>query len=131
VRARYSATTSRSTWAALRGNFELNVFKPMVILQFPAQRAALARRLRESFDEHCASRHRAQLERIRELMARSLMLVTALEPPYRLRQGGAIAKNAHAEGLSLKAAALALGYVSEDEFERWVRPEAMTRPGPQ
>jgi fumarate hydratase, class II len=113
---------------AAAGNFELNVFKPMLAHNF-LQSVRLLGDGCASFEEHCARGIEANEERIRELVARSLMLVTALAPYIGYDRAAHIAKKAHAEGLSLKAAALALGYVSEDEFERWVRPEAMTRPG--
>jgi fumarate hydratase, class II len=115
---------------AAAGNFELNVFKPILAYNF-LQSVRLLGDGCASFEEHCARGIEANEERIRELVERSLMLVTALAPHIGYDRAAHIAKKAHAEGLSLKAAALALGYVSEDEFERWVRPEAMTRPGPQ
>ena len=62
-------------------------------------------------------------------MERSLMLVTALAPHIGYDRAAEIAKKAHLEGSTLRDAALALGYVSAEDFERWVRPEAMTRPG--
>jgi fumarate hydratase, class II len=70
----------------------------------------------------------ANRERIAELVSRSLMLVTALAPHIGYDKAAAIAKHAHREGTSLKEAALALGHLTEDEFDRWVRPEDMVRP---
>jgi fumarate hydratase class II len=79
----------------------------------------------KSFDEHCARGIEPARERIAELMARSLMLVTALNPYIGYDKAAEIAKKAHREGTTLKAAALALGYVAEYEFDAWVRPEMM------
>jgi len=72
---------------------------------------------------------RANEARIRELMERSLMLVTALAPTIGYEQAAAIAKAAHANGTTLREEALRLGYVSAADFDRLVRPEKMTRPG--
>ena len=81
-----------------------------------------------SFDEHCARGIEPDRERIAELVASSLMLVTALNPHIGYDKAAAIAKKAHREGTTLKAAALALGYVTADEFDAWVRPERMVGP---
>jgi fumarate hydratase class II len=78
-----------------------------------------------SFDEHCARGIEPNRERIAELVGRSLMLVTALNPHIGYDKAAEIAKKAHREGTTLKAAALALGYVSEADFDAWVRPEKM------
>jgi fumarate hydratase class II len=109
------------------GNFELNVFKPMIVHNFLQSVRLLADGMR-SFDEHCARGIEANTERIAELMERSLMLVTALAPHIGYDRAAQIAKRAHREGSTLKQAALAYGYVTEDEFDRWVQPAAMTRP---
>lgn len=109
------------------GNFELNVFKPMIVHNFLQSVRLLADGMR-SFDEHCARGIEANRERIAEQMERSLMLVTALAPHIGYDRAAQIAKHAHREGDTLKQAALALGYVSEEEFDRWVRPEEMTGP---
>ncbi|MGD9953549.1 MAG: class II fumarate hydratase [Burkholderiales bacterium] len=113
---------------AAAGNFELNVFKPMLAYNF-LQSVRLLGDGCASFEEHCARGIEANEDRIRDLVERSLMLVTALAPHIGYDRAAQIAKKAHAEGTSLKAAALALGFVTEDQFEQWVRPEAMTRPG--
>jgi fumarate hydratase, class II len=110
------------------GNFELNVYKPLLAHNFLQSVRLLADGC-ASFEEHCARGIEANEARIRELVERSLMLVTALAPHIGYDRAARIAKKAHAEGTTLKAAALALGYVSEEDFERWVRAEAMTRPG--
>lgn len=110
------------------GNFELNVYKPLIAHNFLQSVRLLADGM-ASFEAHCVRGIEANPARIAELMARSLMLVTALTPHIGYDRAAEIAKRAHAEGSTLKQAALALGYVSEADFERWVRPEAMTRPG--
>jgi fumarate hydratase class II len=109
------------------GNFELNVFKPMIAHNFLQSVRLLADGMR-SFDEHCARGIKANRERIADLMERSLMLVTALAPHIGYDKAAQIAKKAHHEGTTLKQSALALGYVSAEEFDRWVRPEQMTGP---
>lgn len=78
-----------------------------------------------SFNDNCAVGIEADEERIDNLMHNSLMLVTALNPYIGYDKAAAIAKKAYKEGTSLKAAALALGYVSSEDFDRWVRPEDM------
>src|SRR4030095_8278816 len=78
-----------------------------------------------SFEEHCARGIEADEGRIRELVERSLMLVTALSPHIGYDRAAEIAKKAHREGSTLREAALGLGYVSAQDFDRWVRPEAM------
>ena len=110
------------------GNFELNVYKPLIIHNLLQSVRLLADGM-ASFDEHCARGLDPDRERIAELVARSLMLVTALNPHIGYDKSAAIAKKAHREGTTLKAAALALGYVTEDEFDAWVRPERMVGPG--
>ncbi|MEX0638651.1 MAG: class II fumarate hydratase, partial [Burkholderiales bacterium] len=110
------------------GQFELNVYKPMLIHNFLQSVRLLADGC-ASFEEHCARGIEANEARIGELVERSLMLVTALAPHIGYDRAAEIAKKAHREGSTLREAALALGYVSAEDFERWVRPEAMTRPG--
>lgn len=106
------------------GNFELNVFRPMVIHNFLQSVRLLADGM-ESFNEHCATGIEPNRERIEKLLNESLMLVTALNTHIGYDKAAEIAKKAHKEGLTLKAAALALGYLSEAEFDSWVRPESM------
>ncbi len=109
------------------GNFELNVFKPLIAHNFLQSVRLLADGMR-SFDAHCARGIEADRARIADLMERSLMLVTALAPHIGYDRAAQIAKYAHREGGTLKQAALALGYVSEQDFDRWVRPAEMTKP---
>ena len=109
------------------GNFELNVFKPLLAHNFLQSVRLLADGM-QSFDAHCASGIEANRDRIADLMARSLMLVTALAPHIGYDRAAQIAKQAHKEGGTLKDTALALGYVTEEQFEHWVKPEQMIRP---
>ncbi|VYU58532.1 class II fumarate hydratase [Metakosakonia massiliensis] len=106
------------------GNFELNVFRPMVIHNFLQSVRLLADGM-ESFNAHCAVGIEPNRERIDQLLNESLMLVTALNTHIGYDKAAEIAKKAHKEGLTLKASALALGYLTEDEFDSWVRPESM------
>jgi len=115
--------------AGASGNFELNVFKPVLIHNF-LQSARLLGDGARSFDEHCARGIEPNRERIAELVPRSLMLVTALTPRIGYDKAAAVAKKAHHEGTTLREAALSLGVVSAEEFDALVRPEAMTRPAP-
>lgn len=106
------------------GNFELNVYRPMVIHNVLQSIRLLADGM-ESFNEHCAVGIEPNRERISQLLNESLMLVTALNTHIGYDKSAEIAKKAHKEGLTLKASALALGYLTEAEFDAWVRPEAM------
>ncbi|MEX2221872.1 MAG: class II fumarate hydratase [Candidatus Rokuibacteriota bacterium] len=109
------------------GNFELNVFKPLIIHNVLSSVRLLADAC-ASFDTYCARGIEPDRERIRFLVERSLMLVTALASRLGYDRAAAIAKKAHAEGLTLKDAAVALGYLTAEEFDRVVRPEAMVDP---
>jgi fumarate hydratase class II len=111
------------------GNFELNVFKPLIAHNFLQSVRLLADGM-TSFDAHCVRGIEANRERIAELMERSLMLVTALTPHIGYDKAARIAKQAHRNGSTLKQEALALAYVTEEEFDRWVRPAEMTHPDP-
>jgi fumarate hydratase class II len=106
------------------GNFELNVYKPLIIHNVLNSVRLLADAC-ESFDRHCARGIEPDRERVRALVERSLMLVTALAPRLGYDRAAQIAKKAHAEGLTLKQAAVALGYLTAEEFDREVRPESM------
>ena len=110
------------------GHLELNVYKPMIIHAFLQSARLLADGCR-SFEEHCTRGIEPDEARIRELLERSLMLVTALSPHIGYDRAAEIAKKAHREGTTLREAALALGHVSAEDFDRWVRPQAMIGPG--
>ena len=106
------------------GNFELNVFRPLVIRNFLHSASLLAHGCM-NFNEHCAIGIAPNKKRIEQLMRESLMLVTALNPHIGYDKAAQIAKNAHKKGLTLKASAIALGYVSAKQFDEWVRPGQM------
>jgi fumarate hydratase class II len=113
---------------AASGHLELNVYKPMIIHAFLQSARLLADGCR-SFEEHCARGIEPNEERIRALVEGSLMLVTALAPHIGYDRAAEIAKKAHRDGTTLREAALALGYVSAADFERWVRADQMISPG--
>ncbi len=113
--------------AGSQGNFELNVFKPVIIRNFLHSTRILADACR-TFREFCVEGVRPNRERIAELVDRSLMLVTALTPKIGYDKAAEIAKKAHSEGTTLKEAALSLGYLTEQEFDELVRPEKMVGP---
>lgn len=106
------------------GNFELNVFKPLIIHNF-LQSCRLLTDGIHSFNEHCAMGIEPNNDRIKSLLDQSLMLVTALNTHIGYDKAAKIAKNAHKQGLTLKESALALGFVTEAQFNEWVRPELM------
>jgi fumarate hydratase class II len=111
-------------FAGASGNFELNVYKPLLAHCFLQSCRLLADATR-SFDEHCARGIAPNRARIDELVARSLMLVTALAPHIGYDKAAAIAKKAHHEGRTLEQAALSLGYVTAEQFRAWVDPKKM------
>ena len=115
---------------AASGNFELNVYKPLIAHNFLQSTRLLADGM-HSFEHHCVVGIVAQQDRIAELMERSLMLVTALAPHIGYDKAAKIARKAHQDGSTLQQAALELGYVSAEQFSRWIAPLAMTRPGAQ
>jgi fumarate hydratase class II len=106
------------------GNFQLNVFKPLVIHDFLMSARLIADGC-DSFRAHCAAGIEPAPDRIRRNLADSLMLVTALNPHIGYDNAARIAKKAHADGTTLKQAALALGLVTEEQFDAWVVPERM------
>ncbi|MES2977100.1 MAG: class II fumarate hydratase [Pseudomonadota bacterium] len=106
------------------GNFELNVFRPMIAHNFLQSARLLADGMR-SFNAHCAVGIEPNRERIAALVSQSLMLVTALNPHIGYDKSAIIAKKAHKEGSTLRAAAVASGFLTADEFDAWVRPEDM------
>jgi fumarate hydratase class II len=116
------------TVAGSQGHFELNVYKPVLAYGMMHSIQLMADVIR-SFTEHCVDGIRADEKRIRELMERSLMLVTALAPKIGYDNAAKVAKSAHAHGTTLKEEAVKLGFVSADEFDRLVKPDKMTRPG--
>jgi fumarate hydratase class II len=110
--------------AGASGNFELNVFKPVIIYDFLASVRMLKDAI-ASFVRHCVEGIQPNEARIADLLGRSLMLVTALTPHIGYDRAAHIAKKAHREGTTLREAAVASGHVSAGDFDRWVRPEAM------
>ncbi len=114
-------------FAASQGNFELNVFKPVIIYNF-LQSARLLADAIYSWNTNCAVGIEANIPVIQEHLERSLMLVTALNPHIGYENAASIAKTAHAEGLTLKEAALRSGLLTEQQFDEIVRPERMIHP---
>ncbi|HYV44707.1 MAG TPA: class II fumarate hydratase [Myxococcaceae bacterium] len=112
------------SYGGASGNFELNVFKPLIIHNFLQSCRLLADGMK-SFREHCVQGIEANLPRIEENLQRSLMLVTALNPHIGYDNAAKIAKTAHKEGTTLKEAAVKLGLVKPEDFDKWVRPEKM------
>ena len=110
------------------GNFELNVFRPLIAHNFQQSVRLLADGM-ASFNDHCAVGIEPNRARIDELVQRSLMLVTALNPHIGYDKAAQIAKHANAQGLSLREAALASGHVTAEQFDAWVVPAAMTGEG--
>ena len=111
-------------FAASQGNFQLNVFMPVLICSFLESARLLADAMR-SFNLHCAEGILPNLQKIDENMNKSLMLVTALNPHIGYENAAKIAKLAHKENLTLKEAALQLRLVSEEDFAKWVDPKKM------
>ena len=112
------------TIGATQGHFELNVFKPMIIANF-IQSARLLGDAAFSFNENCAKGIEPNSKRIEELVANSLMLVTALNPKIGYYKAAEIAQQAHKNGTTLKEEAIRLGYVAESDFDQWVNPKDM------
>jgi fumarate hydratase class II len=108
----------------MSGNFELNVFKPLVIHNF-MQSCRLLADGSESFREHCVVGIEPNPERLRKNLQESLMLVTALNPHIGYDNAAKIAKHAHRKGLTLKQSALELGLLTDEQFDEWVKPEKM------
>lgn len=110
------------------GNFELNVFKPLIIHNL-LQSIRLISDACRNFNEFCAMGIEANRPRIAENLNRSLMLVTALNPHIGYDNAAKIAKKAHHDGTTLKEAALALGLLTAEQFDAWVDAKKMTEPG--
>ena len=113
---------------AASGNFELNVFKP-VIIHNVLQSIRLLADASRSFEQFCAAGIEPNRARISQNLESSLMLVTALNPHIGYDNAAKIAKKAHKDGTTLREAAMSLGLVSAEDFDRWVDPEKMTKPG--
>jgi len=113
--------------AGATGHFELNVFKPVIIFNV-AQSIRLLADAAISFTDNCVAGVQANEDRIATLLSESLMLVTALNPHIGYDKSAKIAKKAHAEGTTLKEAGIALGFLTEQQFDDWVKPEDMVHP---
>ena len=116
------------TVAGSQGHFELNVYKPVIIYNL-LQSIRLIADAAVSFTDNCVVGIVPNEQRIRELLERSLMLVTALAPKIGYDKAAQIAKTAHKHGTTLREEALALGFVTEEEFNATVRAELMIKPG--
>lgn len=121
------ANDTAITLGGASGNFELNVYKPLLAHNFSQSLRLLADGML-SFEQHCVRGIEANRQRLSELMAQSLMLVTALVPHIGYDRAAEIAKHAQREHLTLKQSAVSLGYVTEENFNQWVVPAAMLRP---
>ena len=115
-------------FAGSQGNFQLNVFKPVMVYNVLTSIQLLGDAC-AAFNDNAAVGIEPNLARIQENLGKNLMQVTALNRHIGYDKAAAIAKKAHKEGLSLKEAALALGHLTEEEFEKWVVPIDMTHPG--
>jgi fumarate hydratase class II len=118
------------TVAGSNGHFELNVYKPVMIYAF-LQSARLLADASRSFVDNCIAGIEPNRARIDQLMHESLMLVTALNPHIGYDNAAKVAKKAFAENTTLKKAAVALGLLTAEQFDQWVRPEDMLRPRPK
>jgi fumarate hydratase class II len=127
VCARVFGNDATISFAASQGNFELNVYKPVIAYSF-LQSTRLLGDACASFDTHCARGIEPDRARIAELLERSLMLATALNPHIGYDNASRVARHAHRSGLTLREAALALGVVTAEEFDRWVVPARMVGP---
>ncbi|WP_020205554.1 class II fumarate hydratase [Cupriavidus sp. WS] len=114
-------------FAGSQGNFQLNVYKPVMVHNV-LESIELIADASVAFNDHCAAGIEPNLPKIAENLDKNLMLVTALNRHIGYDKAAAIAKKAHKEGLTLKAAALALGYLSEADYARWIVPIEMTHP---
>ena len=127
VAAQVMGNQTTVTVAGATGHFELNVFKPVIIYNV-LQSIRLLSDAAVSFTDNCVVGIEANRERIGQLMRESLMLVTALNPHIGYDNAAKIAKKAHKEGTTLKEAGVALGLLTAEQFDQWVRPEDMTGP---
>ena len=115
------------TIGGMSGHFELNVFKPLIAYNVLHSIRLLCDAC-QSFVKNCLSGIQPNKTRINELLNNSLMLVTALNPHIGYDKSASIAKNAHKKGITLKQSALELGYLTEQQFNEWVKPENMLGP---
>lgn len=127
VAAQVIGNQTAVTVGGSNGHFELNVFKPMMVRNV-LQSARLIGDACQSFSKNCVRGIRANEERIDKLLNESLMLVTALNPHIGYDKAATLAKTAHKEGTTLKEAAIKLGYLTEQQFEEWVKPNKMLGP---
>jgi fumarate hydratase class II len=114
-------------FAGSQGNFQLNVYKP-VILHNVLESIQLLAEAARSFDQRCARGIEPDEKRIKEHLDGSLMLVTALSPHVGYEKAARISLEAYREGLSLREAAMRLGFLTAEQFDDWVRPQDMTHP---
>ncbi|HJU22945.1 MAG TPA: class II fumarate hydratase [Casimicrobiaceae bacterium] len=128
VAVRVFGNDAAVAFAGSQGNFQLNVYKP-VMLHGTLESIELLADAIDSFDQRCAQGIEPAMDRIRANLERSLMLVTALNPHIGYENAAKIALTAHREHATLRETALKLGLVSAEDFDRWVDPAAMTRPG--
>lgn len=114
-------------FAASQGNFELNVYKPVIAYNF-LQSAQLLADSMLSFNDRCAAGIEPNHEQIEKNLNESLMLVTALNPHIGYENAAKIAKKAYEDNTTLKEAAVELGLLTEEQFDEWIKPEEMTYP---
>ncbi|HTJ89833.1 MAG TPA: class II fumarate hydratase [Acidocella sp.] len=114
-------------FAGSQGNFQLNVYKPVMLHNLVESAGLLAEAL-DSFDEHCARGIEPATKRITQNLENSLMLVTALNPHIGYEKAAKISLTAYREDISLREAALKLGFLTEEQFDAWVKPADMTHP---
>src|SRR5690606_11735505 len=125
VCAQVFGNDAATAFAGTQGNFQLNVYKPVMVHNVLESIELLSDACR-AFDEHCAVGIEPNLERIEHNLNQNLMLVTALNRHIGYDKAAAIAKHAQAEGLSLRDAALASGYLTAEQYDQWVVPANMT-----
>jgi fumarate hydratase, class II len=128
IAAQVHGNNAAITFAGSQGNFELNVFKPVIIYNF-LHSVTLLTDAAHGFVDHMINGIQLNRERIDHYVQNSLMLVTALSPKIGYDKAARLAHTAHEEHISLREAAEKLGYLSGEEFDQIVRPEAMTHPG--
>ena len=125
VACRVHGNQATISFASSQGNFELNVFAPVMANSYIESVKLLSQSI-HSFNIHCAIGIEPNYERMNQLVNSSLMLVTALSPHIGYEKSAKIAKQAHKQKISLKEAAIASGYVSEEDYDKYVNPAIMT-----